>query len=272
MQDSVKAAFDQTQRLEVRLAAEMTRARNERIQNTLTALRSSKSDTIVSVGRAGGKEKRPFSFIDVDNGRASAGGVIETKTVFECSVDLGLRLAKRPRNETADLKALRDAVEADCRAARARHPVLSLEIAEEYGLPLVTCQLMIEEIRLPKMYLRVQRGYPRKGGATYGFERPPLGWVGVLCEIHARFRSAIAIAPSSSVGVAVYLDAWAQGATSVCDVAEASSEETAAEGAVGGEEADEAAAEAGGGDGEEEVSFDLPADFAAAATAPIVVL
>jgi len=112
------------------------------------------------------------------------------------------------------LKALREAVEADCEAAKKRNPLLSIEILEEFGQPVVSC-LLITEIRLPKLILRVQRGYPRKGGATYGFERPPMGWIGVLDEIRTRFKRALATAPAASVGVAAFLDAWAREADAV---------------------------------------------------------
>lgn len=212
VETTVKEAVEQTHRLEVFVESEMKRARSERIQNTLAALRNNAN---VSASGAGGNDKkRPASLVDVDNfgGKDS---VIKSKTVFECSSEAGLRLAKRPKNEAADLKALREAVEADCEAAKQRNPLLSIEILEEFGQPVVTCLLLIAEIRLPKLVLRVQRGYPRKGGATYGFERPPIGWVGVLEEIRTRFKRALATAPAASVGVAAFLDAWAREADAV---------------------------------------------------------
>jgi hypothetical protein len=234
MQQTVKTALEQSQRLENLVDSEMKRAKNERIQNTLTALRNNNLLSASDVSDVTNRfqtptEKRPLSSLDVQNSPGED-NVIKSKTVFECSAEVGLRLAKRPKNETADLKALRDAVEADCRAAKARHENISLEICTEYGLPVVVCQLLIPEIKLPKLYLRVQRGYPRKGGATYRFERPPLGWVGVLLAVKARFKNAMSIAPAASVGVAAYLDAWAREAEAA--IAEAKEDEADEEGPV----------------------------------------
>lgn len=312
MQNSVKAALDNSKRLEARKDMDLKRAKNERIQNTLTALRNSNSASVVNVNVDGKivpsdapgskKEKRPFSLVDVDN--SAVGSVISTKNVFECSAEVGLRLAKRQKNETTDLKALRDAVEADCLAASRRHPSMHLEIVKEYGLPIVTCQLLIDDIRLPKMTLRVQRGYPRKGGAAYGFERPPLGWTGTVAEIRRRFSSAIEIAPSSSVGVAAYLDAWAQEASAVCEESSALVDAELARfelslvdgrcadddfgdgsgdagfdargaGGVADDDSnmvDAAGVESSGLTGEGAGDVNLPLDFAAAAQAPIIAL
>jgi hypothetical protein len=240
MQQAVKTALEQSQRFEARVDSEVKRAKSERIQNTLTALRNSSVLTVSESSEFSNfmqtsNEKRPFSLVDVHNSPGTD-DVIKSKTVFECSAEAGLRLAKRPKNETADLKALRDAVEADCHAAKARHENISLEMCTEYGLPVVVCQLLIPEIKLPKLYLRVQRGYPRKGGATYRFERPPLGWVGVLLAVKARFKNAMSIAPAASVGVAAYLDAWAREAEAA--VAEAREYDVEDEPAVTGSGAD----------------------------------
>lgn len=210
-ESAVREALTHTHGVEQYLEIDMKRAKNERIQNTLAAVRNNGS---MKASMASKGTKRQASLVDVDNfGRKD--GVIKSKTVFECSSEDGLRLAKRPKNEAQDLKSLREAVEADCRAAQERNPLLIIEIIEEFGQPVVTCLLKIMEIRLPKLVLRVQRGYPRKGGANYGFERPPMGWVGVLDEIRTRFKRALATAPAASVGVAAFLDAWAHEADAV---------------------------------------------------------
>lgn len=210
---TVKEAVEQSQRLEGYVDTEMKRAKSERIQNTLAALRNNASVKAALAAKGKGA-KRQASLVDVDN-FGERDGVIKSKTVFECSSEAGLRLAKKPKNEAQDLKSLREAVEADCKAAQERNPLLLIEIIEEFGQPVVTCLLRITEIKLPKLVLRVQRGYPRKGGATYGFERPPMGWVGVLDEIRSRFKRALATAPAASVGVAAFLDAWAREADAV---------------------------------------------------------
>ncbi len=79
------------------------------------------------------------------------------------------------------------------------------------------CQLLIEEIRLPKLFIRVQRSYPLKGRSTYGFERPPLGWVGVLEEIRANFKLALANGSDICSSVAAILDVWARTAEYIID-------------------------------------------------------
>lgn len=221
MQGAVNTAVEQSHRLESRLDGEMKRAKIERIQITLSALRNKSNSSLALPGPieddgADGSlssRKRPFSLVDVDH-CPEVGDMINSKTVFECSTEMGLRLAKRPLGDSSDGKALKEAVVTDCIAAKDSQPIISYEILEEFGLPLVVCQLMIPEIRLPKLYLRIQRGYPRKGGATYGFERPALGWTGLLAEIHLRFKNSIAVAPAA-VGVAAYLDAYAREASSV---------------------------------------------------------
>lgn len=216
LDSKVKDAIDRVQQLEACVEQDSKRSKSERIHNTLAALRNNAgvTNSAVSGGSGNGAVKRQASLVDVDNFDPKVGSV-RSKTVFECSYESGLRLAKRPKNEAADLKSLREAVEADCKAAKQRNPLLMIEIREEFGQPVVTCLLKIPQIRLPKLVLRVQRGYPRKGGATYGFERPPMGWVGVLDEIRTRFKQALATAPAASVGVAAFLDAWAQEADAV---------------------------------------------------------
>lgn len=212
MQSSVKQAAERAEKLEQYVQKEMLRGKAERIQNTLAALRNASNEPVNSKKRGLGHT----SLVDVEN-HSEVNGVIKAKTVFEASGDNGLRLAKKPKNESADIKSLKDAVEADCRSAQERNPLLSIDITEEFGQPVVMCQLLIEDIKLPKLILRVQRGYPRKGGATFGFERPPLGWVGVLDEIRTRFKRSLDNAPATSVGVAAFLDTWAREAEEVID-------------------------------------------------------
>ncbi len=214
MQSAVKLALERAERFEQYVEKETMRGKAERIQNTLAALRNGSNSAAAPNGKKRGL--RHTSLVDVEN-RTDDKDMIKAKTVFEASSDQGLRLAKRPKNEAADLKSLKEAVEADCRSAQERNPLLSIDITEEFGQPVVTCQLLIEDIKLPKLVLRVQRGYPRKGGATFGFERPPLGWVGVLDEIRTRFKRSLANAPATSVGVAAFLDAWVREAEDVIE-------------------------------------------------------
>ncbi|GAB0492620.1 hypothetical protein MMPV_003888 [Pyropia vietnamensis] len=142
-------------------------------------------------------------------GRAPMDGtVIQSKTVFECSADAGLRLAKRPRLAGSELSALRDVVDDEVRAALSRRPAMKVSVNTEFGLPVVRAALRTACLRLPRLVIRVPRGYPRKGAAGVAFERPPLGWVDDLAAIRAGFADAIAAAPAAAVGVATALDAW----------------------------------------------------------------
>lgn len=148
------------------------------------------------VDKAGGGHKAP------------EGAVIQSKTVFECSADAGLRLAKRPRQAGSELTALRDVVDDEVRAALSRRPAMKVSVTTEFGLPVVRAALRTSCIRLPRLVIRVPRGYPRKGAAGVAFERPPLGWVDDLAAVRAGFADAIAAAPAAAVGVATALDAW----------------------------------------------------------------
>lgn len=212
---TAKDALEQAERLEAYFG-KMNKIRIERIQSTVAALRmvSSSGKKERSEAKSGKRKADALAApADVDN-VASSDGLIKSKTVFECSSQAGLRLAKRPKGEGESL-SLREVVEADCKAAKDRKALLMTVVTEEFGQPVVTCSLKIPEIRLPKLVLRVEKGYPRRGGCTYGFERPPMGWVGVVDEIRKRFKRALANAPAASFGVASVLDAWAREADAV---------------------------------------------------------
>lgn len=123
------------------------------------------------------------------------------------------RPTKRPRSVSisASRKArLREVVQNECQALAERHgSQIQLDISEEFGLPIVVCQVLVPELRLPKLVLRVASGYSEGiTGADYGFERPALGWTGLLAEIRQQFRADIAALPSSSITVAAFIDAW----------------------------------------------------------------
>lgn len=165
-----------------------------------------------STGTPNGERKASPAVGSADTaggGRApSDGTVIQSKTVFECSAESGLRLAKRPRLAGSELSALRDVVDDEVRAALTRRPAMKVSVNTEFGLPVVRAALRTACLRLPRLVIRVPRGYPRKGAAGVAFERPPLGWVDDLAAIRAGFADAIAAAPAAAVGVATALDAW----------------------------------------------------------------
>eukprot|EP00737_Agarophyton_chilense_P002945 gb/GEZJ01003403.1/.p1 GENE.gb/GEZJ01003403.1/~~gb/GEZJ01003403.1/.p1 ORF type:complete len:477 (+),score=54.58 gb/GEZJ01003403.1/:228-1658(+) len=157
----VKDVTTQVNCLEQSWEAEAKRQKSERLQITLAALRNSSSASAADeMSRRG--QKRKGSLASVENYK-KGGEVIETKTIFECSPESGLRLAKKPRHDPGDVQLLREALEMDIKAAKERNPRLDVKVVEEYGHPVVVCMLHIAEVRLPKLTLRVQRGYPRKG-------------------------------------------------------------------------------------------------------------
>lgn len=211
---TARHALEQAERLEA-YVGRMQKAKSERIKNTVNALRMVSSSPCKIGGNRNGSKRKAEALAspsenDVTN-VTSKDGLIASKAVFECSREEGLQLVKRPRRIASSL-SLRQMVDAECTAAKKRNRLLMTEVSEEFGQPVVTCVLKIPEIRLPKLVLRVEKGYPRKGGCTYGFERPPIGWVGVLDEIRERFTRALARAPAVNVGVAAVLEDWAMAA------------------------------------------------------------
>lgn len=176
----------------------------ERIESTLESLRKDKDAARVKKKRYGSVENR-----------ASGNEAIKAETVFESTADGGSRLTKMAKTESDVAKSLKSVVEADCILAQTRNPLLSIDITEEFDQPVVTCQVLIEDIKLPKLRLRVQRGYPKRGTVSHSFERPPLGWVGVLETVRARFTNAIDAAPGTGISVATFLEAWGREAQAV---------------------------------------------------------
>mmetsp|Transcript_16002 Transcript_16002/g.32172 ORF Transcript_16002/g.32172 Transcript_16002/m.32172 type:complete len:413 (-) Transcript_16002:321-1559(-) len=203
MESRVKTAMDHSHRLESFVENELKKAKQERIQNTLAALRQGLAES-----NRGTSKIRARPIIEVEN-FSIEGAVIKSKTIFECTCENGLRTAKRSRNDSTDVRTLKEAVKLECQSAEKRNPRIVLEVSEEFGLLMVLCSLPMPGVRIPKLILRIPRGYPRKGGAGYGFERPPLGWIGNSNVARSRFREIIACAPASTVGVATLLDTWA---------------------------------------------------------------
>eukprot|EP00172_Hildenbrandia_rubra_P001363 Plantae.Rhodophyta-Hildenbrandia_rubra.ctg1906.p1 GENE.Plantae.Rhodophyta-Hildenbrandia_rubra.ctg1906~~Plantae.Rhodophyta-Hildenbrandia_rubra.ctg1906.p1 ORF type:complete len:731 (-),score=140.71 Plantae.Rhodophyta-Hildenbrandia_rubra.ctg1906:2660-4744(-) len=217
----VKTAVKEATMLEKYVDAEVKNAKTERIQNTLAALQTdndeNKANEMSETEERGVKRRSSDAHTNVDNVPLEKGGVIESKGVFECSSDQGLRLAKRIKTEKTDIRFLKAAVEAECRAAVAKNPILVVSIEEEFGFPVVSALLKIDSIKLPKLVVSVERGYPRKGGAAYGFERPPLGFTGILEELRGRFKRAVQASPANNYTVASLLNAWAREADAVCN-------------------------------------------------------
>lgn len=74
-----------------------------------------------------------------------------------------------------DGKSLRDAVNMECEAVAKKVPALQLDMKEEFGLPVISCRLKVNDHQMPQLIVHVPKGYPRKGSATFAFRRPPLG-------------------------------------------------------------------------------------------------
>lgn len=119
---------------------------------------------------------------------------------------------KAPVYNTSNNRPLREIIEDTCSAAKLRNEKLILEIVEEFGLPVIHCMLRIPEMRLPKLVVMIQRGYQQKRCITYGFERPPMGWVGVLGLIRRQFQKRLEVEHEGSVEPAMLLEAWASSA------------------------------------------------------------
>lgn len=167
-------------------------------------------DTIVSIGmnqswrkRRSKGTKRPLEGMNISN--YSGNKVIKSKCLFECSTEDGLMLARKKIKWTDTLRI----VEEDCNAVRDCFPAVKVDIEEEFGFPLVKCTLENKFMQLPVLIIRLDRGYPRSGGTRYGFERPAMGWIGVLADIKERFQYMLQTGSARHVGVSACLYAWA---------------------------------------------------------------
>eukprot|EP00172_Hildenbrandia_rubra_P001599 Plantae.Rhodophyta-Hildenbrandia_rubra.ctg2166.p1 GENE.Plantae.Rhodophyta-Hildenbrandia_rubra.ctg2166~~Plantae.Rhodophyta-Hildenbrandia_rubra.ctg2166.p1 ORF type:complete len:1046 (+),score=186.63 Plantae.Rhodophyta-Hildenbrandia_rubra.ctg2166:618-3755(+) len=220
----VKVAVREATLLEKFVDAEVGKAKSERVQNTLAALQIFENDerdngniSSESGDLVGQKRARSVDSPDIDNVSYDSDGVLESQVVFECSCDEGLRLAKRVKSIKTDMLFLKSAVEEECKAAVTKNPILVVSIEEEFGFPVVHAMLNIESIKLPKLIISVQRGYPRKGGAEYGFERPPFGFTGVLEKLYNAFKVELERSPARFYSVAGILNAWARKADLICN-------------------------------------------------------
>eukprot|EP00737_Agarophyton_chilense_P000818 gb/GEZJ01000908.1/.p1 GENE.gb/GEZJ01000908.1/~~gb/GEZJ01000908.1/.p1 ORF type:complete len:1116 (+),score=144.66 gb/GEZJ01000908.1/:2931-6278(+) len=200
--------------------AEAKRRRSERIRSALAALRkrgrASASDEEDETAKRG--QKRRGSSADVENCE-KGDEAIDTKAP-ECSTNSVLHLAKKPRHEPEDMQLLREAMRMDVEAVAKRNPRMQVKVIEEFGHPVVVCTLHLAEMQLPKLKLRVPHGYPRKGGATYGFERSPMECTGWIRDAQKRFGKRLSTA--SSANVATILDVWAREAEAAATEASAS--------------------------------------------------
>lgn len=211
MSAMVKNSHDSACRLEQAVVYGMDRSKAERIQSTLFALVNLNSTSALVSGV--GTKRRYSSLTDEEN-CSERDKMICAKSLFQCSSKQVVRSTKRTKIDGADRKFMRQVVEEECKAVQERNPVLALEMREEFGNPVVECMLLIEEIKVPKLVLRVSRGYPSKGGVAYEFERPPLGWVGVLVTIRDCFKARMSYAPKITLGISDVLEAWAHEAQS----------------------------------------------------------
>jgi len=147
----------------------------------------------------------------------------EKKKTFVCTGEGGLFISEmkngKATKDTPELNHLREVVIADCRAAREKNAGMEIDMTEDFGLPVVACQLLIPEMKMPKLIIRVQRGYPTVSAVTYRLVTPALGWTGTLERIRSEFRRRIhkQSPVESGLGVASMLDAWATVAEEVVD-------------------------------------------------------
>lgn len=198
MTKSVCEAYNQAKMLK-----DLMRQKKERTNNTISAILHN-TDTKCRKSQQGDTQTK-------DN--LSHDSVINTKHVFLCSSDDGLKSGKNDTRNRLQQNSTRSALKEDCKAAEARNPSLIIDILEEFGKPVVSCLLDIPEIRLPKLFLRVQNGYPRRSGTTYSFESPPMGWSNVVGLIRAEFIQSLEKTPGKYVCVGGVLEAWAKAAS-----------------------------------------------------------
>lgn len=207
----VKEALKYSGELEALMQKEMKRMRFERVQSTLSVLwrhKDLKREHARSLEQSELKASP-----DTDN--CNPKGMNGSGRFLERSSE-GTHIAKKPRLVRSDIFR---AVEADCQAARAKYPSLRPQISEIYGLPVVTCSLESRLMQLPNLVLHVEQGYPQKGIARYGFERPTIGWVGLLGKIRERFQKTLESGEIAVNGVAAVLVAWANAADGVASQA-----------------------------------------------------
>lgn len=183
---------------------EMKDRKRRRIEDTLTSIRQSPS--LCWEQNEGRQQLSELK--DTENSDGSK--IIKSKCLFECSTENGLMLTKKLK-----WSSILEIVKEDCQAVRESFPTLRVEIEENFGLPVVRCSFENEYMQLPKLVIFVERGYPRRGGTRYGFERPALGWVKVLGDIKHCFQAALEMAPSRIVSVGVCLHAWADAANNI---------------------------------------------------------
>jgi hypothetical protein len=227
------AVLEDAVKLESRLQSEEKQRRNGRVGDTLASLKE---------GRCLGVDLDGFPrAVNVMVKKEEDGEVMAASETFVIpSCGLGdknvLGVAKRASCGDGDddgddartaATALRAAVSSECAAVMARHGnMMSTELrSSERGgvLPVVVvCELFLPEVTFPKLHVRVPRGYPWDGGCVCLFERPAVGWTGVLLEAKSGFEEAMlssssaaaagvsSSSPSASgAGVGGILDAWA---------------------------------------------------------------
>lgn len=104
----------------------------------------------------------------------------------------------------------------DCKIAKKQYAELRCKVRKEFGKPVIFCSLHRENIVLPNLVLHIHAGFPDDGRLTYSFERPAMGWVGFLQEIHDKFQKKMSNL-GKRVGIADVLKIWAKTVSRVLD-------------------------------------------------------
>lgn len=185
---------------------ELERCDNGWMQNTTSVLWETKAlnQELISNLRSEGQE-----------GITRVGNANSSKTSHLNTVSDGTNKVALPFKKRRLLRlGMFRAVEADCKAVRARYPSLQAEVSEEYGLPVVSCTYANNLMKLPCLVLRVEQGYLQNEGVRYGFERPAMGWIGPLSTMKRRFKSRLNSGPLPQNAVSATLIAWADAVAS----------------------------------------------------------
>jgi len=179
MDDAVKLAVEAAARLPGMAEDEMQRQKRIRVHSTF--------QSVVGSGRDAAARGAP------DHATRLATLGLAPDCTFVCT----------------EKSVLRSKVEAECTAAQGRHPMLALEIWEDFGVPIVCCFLDLLQIRFPTLIIRVPRAYANAcANPVLSLERPPLGWIGVVEHARARLLERITNASAMPITVGEILDCW----------------------------------------------------------------
>eukprot|EP00186_Timspurckia_oligopyrenoides_P003479 CAMPEP_0182444290 /NCGR_PEP_ID=MMETSP1172-20130603/2789_1 /TAXON_ID=708627 /ORGANISM="Timspurckia oligopyrenoides, Strain CCMP3278" /LENGTH=1040 /DNA_ID=CAMNT_0024639815 /DNA_START=142 /DNA_END=3264 /DNA_ORIENTATION=- len=205
MENSVKRALEVSRLLPSLIDDEVKRRRKDRVSSTFQSMVG-----LIWQQSASLPEKRQLRLsvlgLESDPSLSINSASITTPDVMES--ELYCERVSRSLLSTSQ-RRLRDKVEAECTAAQGRNPTLVLDLWEELGLPVICCSLLIPQVRFPNLLIRASRMYTTGEKPVIVFERPCLGWIGVLECARNGFLEKIKSNPKV-LSIAEILDCWAR--------------------------------------------------------------